>query len=317
MVFDRIGINLSHNHLADDQRLAEALEYLWAAGPDFVEICPHGLGAILGGRLFEDRARVVEEILREAGHAYTVHAPHSLNLMDPDGLELQRDVLKAAVRFAGRIGAPMVVCHAGKQVTVRDARHALSAQLTAERTALRELGDLAEELEVVLAVENSYPEPEIVRGTTYAYAAWPSELAGQVAAVDHPSVGVCLDVGHAAVAASFFGFDFLRECAVAASLVRHVHLHDNLGRPDLSDKGESRAAERLARGVGDLHLPPGRGTIPLEDLFGKIKFPRTPTCCVELHPGIRPLAAEAVEAARKLEKSASDRALAAGEPPAR
>lgn len=307
MVFERIGINLSRNRLADDRALSEDLEYLWSAGPDFVEVCPHGLGAILGGRLSERRARVVEEVLREAGYAYTVHAPHGLNLMDLDGLDRQRDMLKAAVRFAGRIGAAVVVCHAGKRVAERDARHAVSVQLAAERAVLREVGELAGELGVVLAVENSYPEPDIVRGTTYAYAAWPSELAGQVADVDHPSVGICLDVGHAAVAASFFGFDYLRDCATAAPLVRHVHLHDNLALPDLTEGGEPRVAERLAYGTGDLHLPPGHGTIPLEELFENVGFPRNPTCCVELYPGLWPLAAEAVGAARELEKAADDR----------
>ena len=43
-------------------------------------------------------------------------------------------------------------------------------------------------------------------------------------------------------------------------------------------------------------------------------FPRNPTCCVELYPGLWPLAAEAVEAARKLDKVADDRrAFAVGD----
>ena len=168
--------------------------------------------------------------------------------------------------------------------------------------SLRSAGDIAAGLGVTLAVENSYPEPPILRGETDAYAAWPSELAGHVAAVDHPAVGVCLDVGHAAVAAGAFGFDFLEECAAAAPLVRHLHLHDNLGRPE-PENGEPRVAERLAYGIGDLHLPPGRGSIPLQELIRTTKFPRNPTVCVELHPTLRPLAREAIEAARKLVSS--------------
>jgi hypothetical protein len=60
------------------------LHRLKEANPDFVEVCPHGLGVILGGRLDGERVRVVAELLGEASHAYTVHAPHSLNLMDLD-----------------------------------------------------------------------------------------------------------------------------------------------------------------------------------------------------------------------------------------
>ncbi|MFL6032084.1 MAG: hypothetical protein ACJ73Y_04860, partial [Rubrobacteraceae bacterium] len=56
-----------------------------------------------------------------------------------------------------------------------------------------------------------------LRGNTYSpKTCATSDLAGQVTAVDHPAVGVCLDVGHAAVAASVFDCDYLEECAAVA-----------------------------------------------------------------------------------------------------
>ena len=271
-----------------------------AAGPDFVEIAPHGLGVILGGRLNEDRTAEVKEVLAAADHAYTVHTPHALDLMGLDTHGLQRGVLESSVRFAARIGVPIVVCHAGKRVAPRNARHRLDDQLAAERDALREAGEVAGRLGVTIAVENSYPEPLIVHGTTYAPSAWPSGLAGQVAAVDHPAVGICLDGGHAAVAASFFGFDYFKECAAAAPLVHHVHLHDNFGRPYLAEGGEPRVSERLSYGIEDLHLPPGKGAVPLEKLFRSTAFPQNAICCVELSPGLRHLSEEALSYAREL-----------------
>lgn len=156
-------------------------------------------------------------------------------------------------------------------------------------------GEIAGRLGVTIAVENSYPEPSVLNGERYAYAARPSELAGQVSGMDHPAVGVCLDVGHAFVAASFYGFDFVRECAEIAPLVRHLHLHDNLGRPDPG--GESRLSERHAYGLGDLHLPPGHGAVPLEELLEAASFAGPPTCCVELLPDLQRLADEALQAA--------------------
>ncbi|TCJ20495.1 sugar phosphate isomerase/epimerase [Rubrobacter taiwanensis] len=297
MEFQSVGINLNGTHLGDVSELAADLEALRRAGPDFVEVCPHGLGVILGGRLDERRTQEVAGVLADAGPAYTVHAPHRLNLMDPASFELHRGALEASVRFAAMIGADVVVCHAGQRVNTRDARHSLREQLAAEREALRRIGELAGKLGVTLAVENSYPERPILRGEVYAYAAWPSELAEQVAAVDHPAVGICLDVGHAAVAASFFGFDYLAECAAAAPLVRHVHLHDNLGRPEPAEDGAAFGlAERSAYGFGDLHLPPGRGSLPLEQL----PILHRPSCCVELRADLGHLAAEALEAARHL-----------------
>jgi sugar phosphate isomerase/epimerase len=282
MVFRSVGTNLARMYVDGVGGLAEDLGTLKSAGPDFVEVWPQNLGVILGGRLDTSRLRAVGEPLLRADLAYTVHAPLEVNLMDLTSPGLQRDVLDASLRFAKVIGAEVVVCHAGQRVGARDARHSMGDQLAAERSALREAGDLAGELGVTIAVENYYPERPIVRGAVYDYSVWPSRLADQISAVDHPAVGICLDVGHAALAAGFFGFDLIGECGAIASLVRHVHLHDNLQRTNLL--GEPPVSEHPVYGLGDLHLPPGRGTIPLEELFRRMDFPERPSCCVELSP---------------------------------
>ena len=298
MAFRSVGINLPLLHLDGVSRLAGDLEALKGAGPDFVELWPHHLGVILGGELDPTCLRSVKETLLEANLAYTVHAPLEINLMDLNAYDLQRDVLNASIRFANGVGAEVVVCHAGQRVAARDARFNFKDQLAAERLALREAGDLAGELGVTIAVENYYPELPILHGAVYDYSVWPSELAEQIAAVDHPAVGVCLDVGHAALAAGVFGFDYFEESAVAAPLVRHIHLHDNLGKTNLT--GVPPVSEHPVYGLGDLHLPPGRGTIPLREMFSRVDFPEDPTCCVELSPDLCSLAPQALRAAREL-----------------
>ena len=298
MAFRSVGTNLSRPYTDGVSGLAEDLEALKSAGPDFVEVWPQNLGVILGGSLDANRLRTVGELLLEADLAYTVHAPLEVNLMDPSTHGLQRDVLSCTLRFAKDIGAEVVVCHAGQRVAARDARHSMGDQLSAERSALREAGDLAGELGVSIAIENYYPELPIVRGEVYDYSVWPSQLAEQIFAVDHPAVGICLDVGHAALAASFFGFDFIEECGATASLVRHVHLHDNLQRTNVM--GEVRVSEHTVYGLGDLHLPPGRGTIPLVELFRRMEFPENPSCCVELSPELFTLVPEALHATREI-----------------
>ena len=105
-------------------------------------------------------------------------------------------------------------------------------------------------------------------------------------------------MGHAALAAGFFGFDFIEECGATASLVRHVHHHDNLQRTNVT--GEVQASEHTVYGLGDLHLSPGRGTIPLEDLFRRMEFPENPSCCVELSPELFSLVPDALHAAREI-----------------
>ena len=299
MAFRSVGTNLSRLYLDGVTGLAEDLGALKSAGTDFVEIWPQNLGVILGGSLDTNRLRAVGELLLGAELSYTVHAPLEVNLMDLTNHGLQREVLDASLRFAESIGAEVVVCHAGQRVGARDARYSMGDQLSAEQAALREAGGLAEEFGVTIAVENYYPERPILRGAVYDYSVWPSQLAEQISTVDHPAVGICLDVGHAALAAGFFGFDFIEECATISPLVRHVHLHDNLQRTNLT--GEPQVSEHTAFGLGDLHLPPGRGTIPLEDLFRRMDFPEEPSCCVELSPEHFSSAPEGLRAGRELD----------------
>src|SRR5918998_3272262 len=298
MAFRSVGINLPHLHPDGTRGLTEDLEALKNAGPDFVEVWPHQLGLILGGSLNLTRLVPIQELLLEADLDYTVHAPLEVNLMDLTAPDIQRTVLDASLRFASCIGAEVLVCHAGQRVGARDARYNLTEQLAAERSALREVGDLAGELGITIAVENYYPELPILHGAVYDYSVWPSELADQISAVDHPAVGNRLVVGHAALAANFFGFDYVEECAAIAPLVRHVHLHDNLQKTNL--RGEPQVSEHTVYGFGDLHLPPGRGTIPLEALLRRIEFPENPPCCVELSPEGFSSIPEALRSGREL-----------------
>jgi sugar phosphate isomerase/epimerase len=298
MAFRSVGISLPRLFLGGVSGLADDLEALKIAEPDFAEVWPDHLGIILGGNLDAERSQPVRELLLKSGLAYTVHAPLEVNLMDLTAHDVQRDVLEASLWFANSIGADVVVCHAGQRVGSRDARYSLRGQFAAERAALREAGDLAKKLDVTIAVENYYPELPIVRGAVYDYSVWPSQLAEQISAVDHPAVGLCLDVGHAALAAGVFGFDFLEECATVAPLVRHIHLHDNLVRTNVT--GVPPVSEHPVYGLGDLHLPPGRGTIPLKELFRRVDFPEDPACCVELSPDLYFLAPEALRTTREL-----------------
>lgn len=299
MAFRSVGTTQPRMHLDGLLGLVEDLQTSKNAGADFVEIMPHELGIILGGELDAARLRPVREILLDADMDYTVHAPLEINLMDPTAPELQRDVLTSSIRFADEIGAEIVICHAGQRVGTRDARHSLKSQLAAERSALREAGEIAGELGVTIAIENYYPDLPIILGAVYDYSVWPSELAERVSTVDHPAVGICLDVGHAALAANAFGFDYIEECAAAAPLVRHVHLHDNLMKPNLT--GSPPVSEHHVYGLGDLHLPPGKGTIPLEDVFRRLDLPGEPSCCVELlSPASHSMAPEALRFAQKL-----------------
>lgn len=301
MTIASVGIHLPHVRLDGTRELAEDLAFTRSLEPDFVEIWPQSLGIILGGSLDAFRLREIRNLLLDADLAYTVHAPLEINLMDLTTPDLQRETLDASLRFAQEIGAETVVCHAGQRIGTRDFRHSIAEQLNAERDALRRAGDRADDLGLALAVENYYPELPIVKGEIYDYSVWPAELAARISDVDHPAVGICLDVGHAALAAGVFGFDYFEACAAAAPLVQHLHIHDNLRRSNLT--GVPPFSEHAAYGLGDLHLPPGAGDIPLRELFRRVDFPRNPSCCVELSPDLYSRAPGALRAARGITSS--------------
>ncbi len=64
-------------------------------------------------------------------------------------------------------------------------------------------------------------------------------------------------------------------------------------------------SEQPVYGLGNLHLPSGRGTIPLREMFSRVDLPEDPTCCVELSPDLCSFAPEALRAARELGELAS------------
>ncbi len=308
MSFKSVGTNLTSVHRGDFAPLADDLSYLKSLGPGFVELWPELLGILVAGRLDRERMDPIKDILIDADLPYTVHAPLEINLMDVRNQDLHLGILEASLRFAGEIGASIVVCHAGQQNARRDALVSFKSQLAAQREALREAGDLAAESGVAVAVENYYPDAKIMAGEAYDLSVRPSELAEQIDAVYHPSVGVCLDTGHAALSAAAFGFDFFEECARAAPLVRHIHLQDNFQRVNLT--GEPYASEHRAFGLGDLHLPPGNGTIPLAELFERVEFTQDPSCCAELSDEFPHLAEEALAGANRIVREALRQPLA-------
>lgn len=303
-----VGTNLTGVYRNGLDDLPKELAHLETLAPDFIEVWGEFLGIIAAGELDRRRTERVKSILLDAELPYTVHAPLDINLMDVRSGLPHRGMLASSIRFAAEIGAGIVVCHSGQRLAKRDALVGFGEQIAAQRDALREAGDLARQLGVAVAVENYYPDARIVAGEIYDPSLRPSELAETISAVNHPSVGVCLDTGHAALSASAFGFDFFEECEAAAPLVRHVHIQDNFQRVNLV--GEPPVPEHRGFGIGDLHLPPEHGTIPLVELFERVEFPRNPSHCAELSDEFPHLAGEALAGARRVVRGVEREPLA-------
>lgn len=266
-------------------RLAAALGRRAAAGFDGAELNVCGLNVVRAGTVVPEEIRRVREVLRRHPLRYMVHAPNSLNLTRlPERAER---VMAACLRAAADLGAEVLVYHSG-QIALHDPARGLAplpderelARLWERETvALRPFVRQAGELGLTLVVENRDPHLwELAalarhgRGAEdlllYHQGMRLDLLAGQVAALEAHHVGICLDVGHAFLAAPYWAADdYISGVRKAAPWVRHIHLHDNYG---LLDDVADGLAERLVFGEADCHLPPGWGRIPLAETLAAL-----------------------------------------------
>jgi sugar phosphate isomerase/epimerase len=136
-----------------------------------------------------------------------------------------------AIELAHDIGASVLVVHPGD---LRDARFFTDFTRLAKE-ALGRLARRAEELGVILAVENCGPYHAGVDRTA-------ADLRSLIARTSSPHVRACLDIGHAAV-----NRNAVELVEMLGKHIVHLHVHDNHGRRDE-------------------HLPVGRGTIDFTPL---------------------------------------------------
>ena len=263
--------------------LREVLDDIGQIGFTHAEISVKSLAVACGGKLLPRRLEALQTALdgvrlRLTVHGTNVSSARAGNLMDVTTPN-QRRVAEADLDLAAAIGAEVLVIHSG---SMRDSYlddDALVLAMSAERDALRSLGDRAGRNGIRIAVENIDPVGAYLARRAYGLRL--DALAEQIGRVDHPSVGICLDVGHAFVASTYAEFDYIAAIRRLAPQVVHLHLSDNLGRTQLD--GTVDVNERLALGDGDLHLLPGWGTIPLREVF-EIPFVQRPLVILELRP---------------------------------
>jgi sugar phosphate isomerase/epimerase len=250
-----------------------ALDEAEALGVDSVELPVFAMHLIAGGRLVEPRVDRFAAVLAGRRFAISVHGPLGINLMDrAELLPRHEAVARASIAVAARFGARHLVIHTGR-VAPADLPD-MEAAYARQRAALVRLGDVAGAAGVTLCVENVFRYSGLETAT-------PSRLAAELEAVAHPAVAACFDVGHGAIRAAeagldpfaeAAGLDPFAEAAALAPFARHVHVHDNFGRP--MGLGTFHPSEALAFGDGDLHLPLGWGDLPWADLLAGAGFPR-------------------------------------------
>lgn len=262
----RLGLNVPYEWWPASPLLKE----IEASGFGWVQIPPPPAQVLGEVRAAIRHAAAVRRSLETTGLRAVLHGPGSLTVGEPGAGR----TFEAVLSYAAEAGCEQVVYHAMAAVEQRGA----GARLEAEAEALGHLAALADRLDILIAVENLapiYPGPEPL-------SAAPATLRRLVAEIGSPALGLCLDVGHANVIAGMRRTDLGALLDPALDAVSMFHLHDNLGarlsgvdRPELDPL-------RL-----DLHLPPGRGTLPFDAVAPRVLSHGAPVI-LEVHPPHRP-----------------------------
>jgi sugar phosphate isomerase/epimerase len=283
--------------------LRQDLDHFAEIGFDYVEIAPHGVGAIRGGNLCGEQVKSLRRLLSAYSFGYVAHGPNPLNLMNREQLELEKRLFLSSLQFAGEIGSGVMVYHAGRWLPEEcfqlpglpmPAPEQQKAMWDLERTLLQEMGVLADRYGVTIAVENART---YLDASSYCYGEFLQSLAEMIAQVDHPRVGITLDLGHAWLASCHYGYDLLAGVEAVRPYIRHIHLHDNYGRCCASY--EKKQAELLATGRGDLHLPIGWGDAPAREVLAGLQDYRG-VVTLEIRPRYRAYYGVALANARAL-----------------
>ena len=268
------------------QVLIDTLAEAQSAGYTLAELSLPSLNVIMNGELIPQRVEAIRETLAPFDLRYSVHAPGRTNLAFGPDTDMEYRVLEASVRFCGEIGAKVLVYHSGLQAL--DAARSGMAPLPSEdelargvereAAALRKLAPIAGDSGVVIGMENGDPhlwEYRVLKEqgkareglAKYHGRMRTAAVVEQVDAVNHPNIGITLDLGHLHLATQALGEDYLAAIATAAPWVCHLHINDNFGK---LDAGVDYEGYRLPYGEADLHLPPGWGALPFAEAFERL-----------------------------------------------
>ena len=265
----RLGLNVPY----EQWPAAPVLKEIEAAGFAWTQVPSPPQPVLLDGRRLLRHASALAAALETSGLRPLLHAPGSLRAGSRDGDRAFHGLLT----YASEVGASQIVYHAANLPDGPASEDALLGEIR----SLSELARRAEELGVTIALENLapvFPGPDALSFTPRLLRTVANRLAS-------PAVGLCLDLGHANVVADLRHTDPIELLEPALDHATLFHLHDNLGARRGVESPPELDPLRL-----DLHLPPGRGTVPWERLAPLLERNQSPLV-LEVHPAHRPPAA--------------------------
>jgi sugar phosphate isomerase/epimerase len=242
-----------------------------AAGFHHVQVRMPPRALLAEHRWLDAHAGALRESLRLTGLGLILHAPDDLHAGSREG-DTQLD---GALRYAALAGSDLLVYHGSTVLTEVTGRR---ARRSGEERSLHRVCHRADDLGVRIAIENLapvYPERE-------RFSPGLAAVAELVRRLECEQIGMCLDLGHAHIAAGIAGCQ-LREL-VEPLLARVIlfHVHDNFGARWDAPRAGGIEPVRL-----DLHLAPGAGSVPWATLAPLLAVHPAPLQ-LEVHPFQRP-----------------------------
>jgi sugar phosphate isomerase/epimerase len=250
-VHTRLGLNVHR----DAWPTAASLSAYEAAGFAWVQVHTPPRLILADRRAGLRHARALRGVLDSTGLRLLLHAPDDLSA----GTSEHDRAFDGLLDYAAAAGAELIAYH-GLNFVEADgpaaARLRERAQLE-ERSLIPRL-QRAHSLGIVVAIENLAPMYSGQRRRCHD----PLAVRDLVRRLDSPAAGMLLDLGHLHITAEGSRADIAALAAACAGDVALFHCHDNLGC--------RRAVD--APGIDplklDLHLPPGRGSLPWSRIAG-------------------------------------------------
>jgi sugar phosphate isomerase/epimerase len=241
----RLGLNVHR----DAWPTPAVLQAYAAAGFAWVQVHTPPPAILRDRRLALRHAGALRAALDRTGLRLLLHAPDDLSA----GTTESDAALDGLLDHAARAGAELVAYH-GLNFAEADgpaaARLRERAQL--EERSLVPLLQRAQSLGITFAIENLAPVYPGARRRCHE----PLAVRDLVRRLESPAAGMLLDLGHLHITAELTRGDLGQLFAACANDVVLFHAHDNLGaRRGLDAPGIDPV--KL-----DLHLPPGRGSLP-------------------------------------------------------
>ena len=198
---------------------------------------------------------------------FSIHGPYTndycgnaVNL----GLKSHRnfEIMEKVFTLADYLEAKHIVMHGDRVQT--DYREAFLNVID----NLKHLSKIAADHSLMLLIENLHKERKYDR-----VGVLPHELLQVIQSVNEENLKFCFDIGHGNLSANQYGFELADYVKMLSPYLVHMHVHDNMGIPEVVD-------ERF----GDQHLALGKGQVNYPRIFDAVAASKIQNAVLELRP---------------------------------